>query len=202
MVPDPIPGSASPSAPFGSELPPQPLSLPVPELPSQQVDSEIYEAWKKHMILGYQQNTRMFNQLLDAFMRPYWTTVWMYRLMFGVGVVGFILAAVLSVQYGITFGMLFGGLTVVAFLAFFVRHPLQALEQNLLIITWLGMIYNTYWTRLMYANDTKQIQQDLDEITQTAIRQINRLLEKQVEVSGKRATPSAGEPPTGTSTDG
>jgi hypothetical protein len=200
MVSNPTPGSPSPTSTFGSQLPPDPFRLPVPGPPPQEVDAEVYAAWKKHMIEGYEQNTLMFNKLLDAFMRPYWTTVWMYRLLFGVGITGFILAAVLSVTNGITFGLLFGGLSVAAFLAFFIRHPLQALEQNLLIITWLGIIYNTYWTRLMYADDEKTIQRDLDEITRTSIRQINQLLDRQADVSAKRASPGQGDSPVATPT--
>ena len=49
----------------------------------------------------------------------------------------------------------FGGLSVGSFLLFFIRQPLQALEENLEFITWLGVAFNTYWTRLMYLTRSK-----------------------------------------------
>jgi hypothetical protein len=183
-----IPGDSP--LPFdGSGASPQIELAPPPPKP-ENVDEEVYEAWKAHMIEGYQHNSQMFDNLLDAFMRPYWQTVWMYRLMFFVGIVGFVLAAILGVTLGIEFGALFGGLTVVSFLAFFINRPLQSLEQNILLITWLGVIYNTYWTRLMYANDNATIQADLQEITQKTIEDLGKLTEVHTELSGKR--PSIG----------
>ncbi len=96
----------------------------------------------------------MFNRILTGFMNPYYTTIWMYRILFGVGIAAFLVAAVLSAwtkQAG--FGLIFGGLSIIAFLSYFLSRPLQALEENLQFITWLGIIYNTYWIRLTYAMD-------------------------------------------------
>jgi hypothetical protein len=57
----------------------------------------------------------------------------------------------------------------------------------------LGIIYNTYWTRLMYANDPRTIQHDLDEIVKTAIQEITELVDKHAEATGKRlAAPTNG----------
>ena len=44
---------------------------------------------------------------------------------------------------------LFAGLSAATLLAPFVRNPLRSLEENLQFITWLGVIYNTHWTRLL-----------------------------------------------------
>jgi len=184
--PDPLAESTISDKPSTSPR----LELPPPTIP-ENVDPDVYTAWKGHMIQGYQHNSQMFTGLLDAFMRPYWQTVWMYRLMFFVGILGFVLAAALGATLGIEFGALFGGLTVVAFLAFFVSRPLQSLEQNLLLITWLGLIYNTYWTRLMYANDPTNIQEDLEKIITTTITELTQLSEKQAELGGKRPTPGS-----------
>jgi hypothetical protein len=182
--PDP---AVDPATPENHAASPR-LELPPPTAP-EHVDSEIFAAWKEHMIQGYQHNSQMFSGLLNAFMRPYWQTVWMYRLMFFVGILGFVLAAALGATLGIEFGALFGGLTVAAFLAFFVSRPLQSLEQNIILITWLGLIYNTYWTRLMYANDPANIQAELEKIIATTIEQLQQLTEKQAELSGKRPSP-------------
>ena len=183
----PVPSAPQIPTPSGdSSTRPDPFELPPPLPPASEIDPDIYAAWKTHMIEGYQHNSEMFHSLLDAFMRPYWATVWMYRLMFWVGLVGFAVAAVLSFWKGWEFGAIFGGLTVASYLAFFVSRPLQALEQNKQFITWLGIIYNTYWNRVMFANQQETVQADLEKITQTTIDQINQLVEKHSEVAGKR----------------
>ena len=174
-----------------------PLNLPMPTPESGKVDKEIYEAWKEHMIEGYRHNSEMFSKVLDAFMRPYWITVRMYQLLFVIGILGFILAVVFSAWKGLELGLLFGGLTVATFLTFFVSQPLRSLEQNIQFITWLGVIYNTYWTRLMYANDITKIQEDLDKITETAVNQLHQLLDTHSEVSGKRPGLQNDQPPEG-----
>ncbi|MEP7198767.1 MAG: hypothetical protein ABI874_03010 [Chloroflexota bacterium] len=164
--------------------------LPPPSKPSR-VDPEIYDAWRKHIVGGFHQNNEMFRKLLDGFMRPYWLTVWMYRLLFVVGLLAFGVAIILGVWLGIGFATLFGGLSAVMLLSFFIGQPLRALEQNLEFITWLGISYNTYWTRLMYANDERTIQKDLETINKTAVEDITALIDKHAELAGKR--PSFGK---------
>ena len=66
------------------------------------------------------------------------------------------------------------------------NRPLQALEENLQFITWLGIIYNTYWTRLVYSQDAETFQDDVEEATNDAILKIKELLDKHTERSGKR----------------
>lgn len=165
--------------------------LAAPASPTGKVDPEIYAAWKQHIVRGFEQNNRMFNEVLKAFMRPYWMTVWMYRVMFAVGIAGFVAAAALGVTRGVEFAAVFGGLSVITFLTYFISQPLRALEQNLEFITWLGIIYNTYWTRLMYANDASTVQVDLEAISRTAVDEINQLIDKHAELAGKRPGPPA-----------
>jgi ABC-type multidrug transport system fused ATPase/permease subunit len=160
--------------------------LAMPLGPHGQVDPAVYTAWKNHIINGFKQNNEMFKGVLDAFMRPYWMTVWMYRILFAVGLLGFLAAAVLGVLRGVAFAAVFGGISVVTFLAFFIGQPLRALEQNLEFITWLGIIYNTYWTRLMYTNDVATVQNDLEAITHSAVESIQQLIDKHAELAGKR----------------
>jgi hypothetical protein len=142
------------------------------------IDPMIYDAWKKHIISGFDQNSLVFNQVLDAFMRPYWMTVSMYRLMFGVGILGFVLAAILGVWKGVEFALIFGGISSISFLSYFVSRPLHSLEQNIIFITWLGVIYNTYWNRVMQANDTTRIQEDLSAISKETLKELDRLVRR------------------------
>jgi hypothetical protein len=122
----------------------------------------VYAAWEEHAIAGLKNNEKMFNSTLQAFRIPYWMTVGMYALLFILGFVAFAATLYLSLtgtnQVPV---MVFGGLTAVTFIGFFIRHPLQAMEDNLEFMAWLGGIYNTYWVRLLYAQDVKRIQQDL-----------------------------------------
>jgi hypothetical protein len=87
----------------------------------------------------------------------------------------------------------FGGLSTVTFIAFFIQQPLHALEENLEFITWLGTTFNTYWTRLMYMLDEKTIQQDLKSADNDFVTNIEKLINKHAELRGKRFVPK--EPP-------
>jgi hypothetical protein len=60
-----------------------------------------------------------------------------------------------------------------------------------MLIIWLGLIYNTYWTRLMYANDPTNIQDELEKIITTTIAEMEKLADKQAELSGKRPMPGS-----------
>ena len=160
---------------------------PKPDMEAAAKDPELYKAWQKHIISGFEHNEEMFKRVLEAFMRPYQTTVWMYRILFGVGVGSFIFAAIMSAATKeSSFGLIFGGLGAVAFLSYFISRPLQALEQNLQFITWLGVVYNTYWTRLANMRDQATVQKDLLEATRDATNEIQKIIAKHAEVSGKR----------------
>jgi hypothetical protein len=165
---------------------PQPTS-PKPGVPLSEADPELYAAWRQHIENGFKHNDTMFRRVLDAFMNPYWTTVWMYRILFGVGVSAFVVAALVAlIQNNPVTTLVFGGLSVAAFLGYFVSRPLQALEENLQFITWLGIIYNTYWSRLVQAQDPATYAAELDEATDDAIQRIQTLMDKHKERSGAR----------------
>ena len=72
------------------------------------------------------------------------------------------------------------------FLTFFIRQPMRALEENLQFITWLGIIYNSSWSRLLYIENTSTVQAELEDATQDAIDQIDRMLLRNAEFAGKR----------------
>jgi hypothetical protein len=151
-----------------------------------QVDAKVHAAWVDHQVTGFAQNKLMFQKVLSAFMWPYWITVVMYGVLFVVGIAGFVVAVILGQSKGLEFALAFGGLSVVAFLTFFIRQPLTALEDNLQFITWLGIIYNTYWTRLMYANNEATVQKDLVDITNTTLQEMDQLVDKHAAMASKR----------------
>jgi hypothetical protein len=150
-------------------------------------DEQLYKYWREHVRQGFARNDEMFKRVLKGFMRPYYITVAMYSILFAIGILSFVAAAGLSIWFNQPlYGLIFGGLSVVAFLSFFIRHPLRALEQNLSFITWLGIIYNTYWTRLVYVMDQRTVQQELQAATEDAIKDLDRLLDKHAALSGQR----------------
>jgi len=160
---------------------------PIPGRPLAEADPELYAAWRDHMRRGFENNQVMFEQLLNAFMTPYWTTVWMYRILFGLGIAAFVVAAVAALlnRGAMTTGI-FGGLSVAAFLGYFLNRPLQALEENLQFITWLGVIYNSYWTRLAYTNELETVQQELEDATDDTIAKIKEMMDKHAERNASR----------------
>ena len=165
----------------------------VPRLPQPGVpeifngDPELLAAWRKHVIAVFDNNETVFHQLLDGFLRPYWTTVWMYRILFALGVLSFVLAAGLAISSGRVMSVFtFGGLSAIAILGYFFNRPLQALEQNLQFLTWLGIIYNSYWTRLTWLNNEKTVQQDIDAVTDEATTRIQALVAEHAKRSKTR----------------
>jgi hypothetical protein len=177
------PPNANQQEPGGTSfLPPPTVSEGLAKM-----DPELYKSWREHMVAGFKHNEEMFSRVLEAFMRPYHTTVWMYRILFGVGICSFVFAAILSAwTKDSMFGLIFGGIGVVSFLSYFLSRPLQALEENLQFITWLGVVYNTYWTRIAYMMDQATVQKDLQEATRDATNEIEKIIAKHAEVSGKR----------------
>lgn len=152
-----------------------------------EVDPELYKAWRSHISAGFANNNTMFRRVLNAFLYPYWLTVALYVALVLVGVGLFIVGVWLAIGRGeAMFGIISGGLGVAVLLTFFVARPMQALEENLQFVTWLGVIYNTYWSQLAVANDAGTIKQDLNEITQDTINQIKDLQQRHAELSGRR----------------
>jgi hypothetical protein len=156
-------------------------------------DPELYAAWSRHIQQGFQNNQTMFDQVLKGFMNPYWTTVWMYRALFSVGILSFI-AAIVFAYRGTAMGSdgatgtvaIFGGLSVVTFLTYFLSRPLQALEENLQLITWLGVVYNSYWTRLAYITKEETVQEEIDAATDKTIEKIKDLIATHKELGSNR----------------
>lgn len=151
------------------------------------VPPELRAAWTQSMINGFKQNEQMFQNTLNAFLKPYRLIVWLYGTLFAVGIGLFIVAAIFGLHRGeAVTAMVFAGLSVASFIGVFVRQPLQALEENLEFVTWLGVAFNTYWTRLMYLQDPKTVQIDLKAAEDDFRASIESLIAKHAELRGKR----------------
>ena len=165
------------------KLPPQPL----PET-FERVPEEVREAWIEYMVNGFRQNEEMFKRTLAAYMRPYQLTLWLYGALFVVGLALVVVAAVTGIiNDATTVPVVFAGLGAGAFLMFFIKQPTQALEENLEFITWLGVIFNSYWTRLMYIQNVDTVQAELKRTNDDFIENIQQLIDKHAQLRGKRA---------------
>jgi hypothetical protein len=160
--------------------------LPDPEDLLKQVPKELRGAWVTYMTKGFENNQVMFQRTLDAFMRPYTIMVGMYVIIFVIGVLFFGAAAYL----GLTgkepaLAAVFGGLSVVSFLMFFIRQPIQAITINLEFISWLGVAFNTYWTRLMYISHQETVQAELKAAADDYCAMVERIIDKHTLMHGK-----------------
>jgi hypothetical protein len=172
-----------------SAKPPMAVQTPLPPVPEnyKNENPELYEAWVEHIKAGYENNDQIFQRILDAFMRSHNSTVIMNWILFAVGI-GFFITSVILVLFQNSPGpaALFGGLSIGAFLTYFLTRPTQAVEENLQYVTWLGIIYNSYWTRLAWSFDEESAQAVLDEATEDAIVQLKDLVERHATSTGKR----------------
>ncbi len=178
----------TPAQPLGAQAATQPKDqrLPYPTVPGH-VDYELYKVWREHIRLGIERNDQMFRGVLSAFMRPYHMTIWMNVILFTIGIVAFVAAIVFSVtERQPVYALVFAGMSVMTFLGFFISRPLRALEENLEFITWLGMIYNTYWARVVYAMDQQTVQKDLADAIKQTSDELDRLVSRHSELAGKR----------------
>jgi len=161
--------------------------LPLDQTMLDAIPNELRGVWIDYMKDGFNNNQLMFKRTLNAFMKPYNITVWMYLIIFAVGILFFGVAAYL----GLTgkqpiVAISFGGLSAVTFVLFFIRQPVQALEQNLEFISWLGVSFNTYWTRLMYISNVQTVQQDLKAATADYSHIVEHLIGMHARLQAKR----------------
>jgi hypothetical protein len=179
-------GTATPESAEMAAPPSGPEPLPsTPVLVSS--DPELLAAWRKQFASGLANNDLMFQQILQGFQRPYWATVWMVYALFAVGVGSFLLAAGLAIFTDRTTSVLvFGALSAVALLGYFFSRPLQALERNLHFLTWLGLIYNSYWTRLAHLDPQSDMHNGINDATDDAIVRIKELIDAHAHQSGRR----------------
>jgi hypothetical protein len=154
---------------------------PLPTIPEDYKarNPELYQAWVAHIEAGYRNNDEVFHKILNAFMRSHNSSVIMYWLLFGVGIGFFVTASVLAIlkDQPVSAGV-FGGLSIVAFLTYFISRPTQAIEENLQYITWLGVIYNSYWTSLAWSFDEHTAAEGLEKATAAANAQLKELIDR------------------------
>nr|AGC71510.1 twin-arginine translocation protein TatB [uncultured bacterium A1Q1_fos_1880] len=147
---------------------------------------KLYAAWEKHVTTGYEHFDTMFHRILTAFLLSHYSTVVMNWILFVVGVGFFIRSVMKGTTQDLAPAALFGGLSVITFLTYFISRPTQTVEENLHFITWLGLIYNSYWVRQLASITAATAQTDLHQITVDAIAQIQGLINRHAEAVNNR----------------
>ena len=162
----------------------------------------LYTAYIEHIQEGYRNNARVFDEVRRAFMRSHNFTVAMYWILFVVGVGTVIAGVVLALQGNALAGAVFLGVGAAAFITYFISRSTLSIEENLLYITWLGVIYNSYWTHLAWATQRDTAQAELDKATVDAIAQLERLVDRHVKsvkgrpnIGGSASQPVTPAPP-------
>jgi len=157
---------------------------------------DLYQAYVEHIKEGYKNNGRIFDDVRRAFMRSHNSTVVMYWLLFAVGVATVVTGIVLAAQGNALAGAVFLGVGVAAFVTYFISRSTQSIEENLLYITWLGVIYNSYWTHLAWATQRDTAQAELDKATTDALKQLEKLVNRHAKATKERPTlPGDNKPP-------
>lgn len=146
-----------------------------PDVEKAQKEAEI--AWANSFKDCFEANRKMFKTILKGFMKPFWLSIGMNVAVFVVGIVSFSLAVVLSLINGqYLLGVVFAGIDAMTFLTFFLSNPIKNLERDMGFIAWLGIIYNTYWTRSYYATAPDTFLDDMKKITDDTAALLEKLL--------------------------
>ena len=119
----------------------------------------------------------------------YYTVFSMYILLFVVGL-GTAIAAIVKGLIAQNAGdaipsLIFAGLSAASFFTLFITRPLESLERNTIFSSWLTVIMNNYWTRLMYFKDPKTIDKDLQDATDKTDTELSSLADKYATAIGK-----------------
>lgn len=59
-------------------------------------------------------------------------------------------------------------------------RPLAALERNSVVQSFLTVVVNSYWTRLLYVNDAADVDDHLDAATAYTVQHLGALLDRQI----------------------
>ena len=80
------------------------------------------------------------------------------------------------------------GLTVGIFVAFFVQRPSAALERNAIFMPWVSIVLTTFWTRLLYLDDTATLDAKLGHAAKEASDELSAIALRYAVIDGKELT--------------
>jgi hypothetical protein len=112
----------------------------------QDLDPKLYDALQSNIQNGLQQNNILFYTVLDESRALYRKALWMYRILFLLGVSALAASFLLAYIFRSSPAMLIGavaimaGIAIVTFLVFFVTRPLDTLQRHHKLILWLDSV--------------------------------------------------------------
>lgn len=71
-------------------------------------------------------------------------------------------------------------MSVVLFALLMYTKPLAALERNSVVSSFLTVVVNSYWTRLLYAEETEDVDVHLEDATAYTVEHLGALLDRQI----------------------
>ena len=77
------------------------------------------------------------------------------------------------------------GLTVGIFVAFFVQRPSAALERNAIFMPWVSVVLTTFWTRLLYLDDSATLDAKLGHAAKEASDELSAIAMRYAVIDGK-----------------
>jgi hypothetical protein len=79
----------------------------------------------------------------------------------------------------------FAGMTVGIFVAFFVQRPSAALERNAIFMPWVSVVLTTFWTRLLYLDDPKTLDQRLGKAAKDASDELSTIAMRYAQIDSR-----------------
>lgn len=116
------------------------------------------------------------------------TMKWLFLVVFLIALGGMIAAIRIAVDVpegdynwahaGVVAGV--GGISVLLFAALMYMRPLAALERNAVVQSFMTVVVNSYWTRLLYVDEAADIDVHLEDATAYTVEHLGALLDRQI----------------------
>jgi hypothetical protein len=155
------------------------LSLPEPPNPKDSDASpeqiEMTKAINQFSREALQSNTTNLLRSVSFIDKSFAWLRYAYGVMLAVGL-GALVAAVIKGLFANTGSEaaaagVIGGVSVALVLSSLVLMPTDSMERNAIFVPWMLLVLNTYWTRLVYMNDPKTIDTQLEDAAKDAAEQ-------------------------------
>ena len=149
-------------------------AAPAPSGP-QPWDPQLLEVWRALVRDELARERARFQEALDHCLGPQRAALWAHWSLLAFSLAAFGVATLLTLwtrSWGDA--LIFGGLTVVALIAFVLTRPARPLEESLAFIAWLNMVTGAFWARLAASNDLRE----LSQASREAADEIARIIEK------------------------
>lgn len=169
--------------------PSEPPLLPVP--PGLTSTDPSLASLRKFAVDVLSENSQNLHNSSQSLRLSYLMLSIMYCILFAVGVVTAAAAVFKGLQatngVEVLPPLVLAGLSVGSFFTLFIVRPLESLERNTILSTWLMAALNTYWTELLYINDQKNAYTDLKNATDDLMSSLNNLADRYAAANAKYA---------------